>query len=229
MHKNIFFTTLFFAFLISSVVSCDNDSNEMGSDIIGDNNFETGTPETYAVIADDEPTGPVETLDLPINALGIYNNPAFGKTTANVAVQLQMDLAALNPTFDTALHPKIESVTLTIPYFSTKGTTDVNENTIYTLDSIYGPENSKIKLQIFESKYYIRDLDPNPALGTQKYYSNQDHDFDIVKGQQLNISTDASQNDQFVFSKLELQEPGVVTAEDQNPKPIRSAPAMSCL
>ncbi|WP_298222459.1 DUF4270 domain-containing protein [Flavobacterium sp.] len=226
MYKNIFFKTLFFAILLNTVVSCDNDSNELGSDIIGGDNFETGTPETYAVVAGNEPTGPVETLDLPINALGVFNNPPFGKTTANVAVQLQMDAASLNPTFDTALHPAIESVTLTIPYFCTKGETNANGETLYTLDSIYGPENSKIKLQVFESKYYIRDLDPNPTSGAQKYYSNQDHEFDVVKGQLLNTSSDASQNDQFVFSPAELQEPGVVTAEDQNPKPIRSAPGM---
>ncbi|WP_309641240.1 DUF4270 domain-containing protein [Flavobacterium sp.] len=226
MYKSIFLKSLFFAIVINSIISCDNDSNELGSDIIGGNNFETGTPETYAVSAKSEDTGPVETLDLPVNALGIYKNPVFGTTKANLAVQLQMDPLKLNPTFDTALHTEIESVVLKIPYFSTKGTTDTDGATTYTLDSIYGPLNSKIKLRIYESKYYIRDLDPENPTEVQRYYSNQNQEFDQVKGELLNNSADLSQNDQFVFSPAELVEPGTVTDEDPTPDPIRSAPAM---
>ncbi len=227
MYKITLLKSLLFSSMISLVISCDNDSNELGSDIIGSDNFETGTPETYPVDASSFATGPVETLDLPINALGIYNNPVFGITKANLAVQLQMDPAKLNPTFDTALNPVVESVILTIPYFSTKGDTNSEGETEYTLDSIYGPSNGKIKLHVYESKYYIRDLDPSsPTQGVQKYYSNQNTEFDALKGQQLNDSEDLSQNEEFVFSDNELVEPGTVTTEDPNPDPIRSAPGM---
>lgn len=227
MYKITLLKSLFLAIIISSIISCDNDSNELGSDIIGSDNFETGTPETYPVDASSIATGPVETLDLPINALGIYNNPVFGITKANLAVQLQMDPAKLNPTFDTTLNPVVESVILTIPYFSTKGETNSLGETEYTLDSIYGSSNGRIKLHVYESKYYIRDLDPSsPTQGVQKYYSNQNAEFDAVKGQQLNDSGDLSQNDEFVFSPKELVEPGTVTTEDPEPDPIRSAPGM---
>lgn len=227
MFKITLLKSLLFSSMISLIMSCDNDSNELGSDIIGSDNFETGTPETYPVDASSFATGPVETLDLPINALGIYNNPVFGITKANLAIQLQMDPAKLNPTFDTALNPVVESVILTIPYFSTKGDTNSDGETAYTLDSIYGPSNGRIKLHVYESKYYIRDLDPSSSTqGVQKYYSNQNTEFDAVKGQQLNDSEDLSQNEAFVFSNNELVEPGTVTVEDPNPDPIRSAPGM---
>lgn len=227
MYKITLLKSLLFSSIISLVISCDNDSNELGSDIIGSDNFETGTPETYPVDASSFATGPVETLDLSVNALGIYNNPVFGITKANLAVQLQMDPAKLNPTFDTALNPVVESVILTIPYFSTKGDTNSDGETEYTLDSIYGPSNGRIKLHVYESKYYIRDLDPSsPTQGVQKYYSNQNSEFDAVKGQLLNDSEDPSQNEAFVFSDNELVEPGTITAEDPNPDPIRSAPGM---
>ena len=227
MYKITLFKSLFLAIIISGIISCDNDSNELGSDIIGSDNFETGTPETYPVDASSFATGPVETLDLPINALGIYNNPIFGITKANLAVQLQMDPTKLNPTFDPTLNIDVENVILTIPYFSIKGTTNSDGETAYTLDSIYGPANGKIKLRVYESKYYIRDLDPSSTTqGVQKYYSNQNSEFDAVKGQQLNNSADLSQNDEFIFSSEELVEPGTVTTEDPNPDPIRSAPGM---
>jgi hypothetical protein len=224
MYKNFFLKSLFFAILINSIISCDNDSNELGSDIIGGNNFETGTPETYDVSAMTQNTGPVETLDLPVNALGIYKNPVFGTLKANVAIQVLMDLSTVNPNFNSLLNPQIESVILTIPYFSTAGNTNSNGTTPYTLDSIYGPANSKIKLQVFESKYYIRDIDETQEI--QKYYSNQNQEFDNVKGEQLNDSDDQSQNNQFVFSAAQLSEPGTVTAEDPNPDPVLSAPGM---
>ena len=230
MYKNFFLKSVFISLLLSALFSCDSDSNEIGSDIVGNDNFETGTPEYYSVKAINQSTGPVETLDLnsqaaSINALGIYKNPVFGTTKANLAVQLVMDDTNINPTFDTALNPEIESVVLTIPYFIDQKTTNSDGSSIYTLDSIYGPANSKIKLKIFESKFYIRDIDP-VTQGIQRYYSDQNQAFDDVKGIQLNNSGDLSQNEQFVFSSAELVEPGIITTEDPTPDQIRSAPGM---
>ena len=230
MYKKFFLKSVFISLLLSVLFSCDNDSNEIGTDIVGNDNFETGTPENYSVKAINQSTGPVETLDLnaqsaAINALGIYKNPVFGTTKANLAVQLIMDDLNINPTFDSTLNPVIESVVLTIPYFIKSKTTNSDGSSIYTLDSIYGPANSKIKLKIFESKYYIRDIDP-VTQGVQRYYSDQNQSFDDVKGIQLNNSEDLSQNDQFFFSSAEHVEPGIITDEDPTPDPIRSAPGM---
>ncbi|NHM06584.1 DUF4270 domain-containing protein [Flavobacterium sp. CYK-4] len=219
MRKNFIFKSVLLVFLIVGIFSCDNDSNELGADIIGEDNFETGTPELYAINAENKNTGAVESLDLPINALGIYNNPVFGSLKASVAVQALIANNNLNSTFNQALNPIIESVTLKIPYFSTKGDTDDDGNTAYTLDSIYGPSNARFKLRVYESKYYIRDIDPATQTA-QKYYNNQEPLFDAVKGDLL------YENNQFFFDSAEIVEPGVVTDEDPDPDPIRSAPAM---
>jgi hypothetical protein len=98
-------------------------------------------------------------------------------------------------------NPVIESVVLTIPYFSTLKSTD-NGDATYQLDSIYGPSDAKIMLSVFESGYFMRDLDPAGGFQqAQKYYTNQNSDFNSVKvGSRLNNSSDASQNDSFVFS-----------------------------
>jgi hypothetical protein len=48
-------------------------------------------------------------------------------------------------------NPVIESVVLTIPYFSSLKSTDANGDATYQLDSIYGPSDAKIMLSVFES------------------------------------------------------------------------------
>jgi hypothetical protein len=54
-------------------------------------------------------------------------------------------LESANPTIG---NPVIESVVLTIPYFSTLKSTDAGDAT-YQLDSIYGPSDAKIMLSVF--------------------------------------------------------------------------------
>jgi hypothetical protein len=226
MYKKFFIKSVFISLLISLLFSCDNDSNEIGSDILENNNFETGIPEKYNVKASNQETGPVETLDLAVNALGIYKNPVFGTIKANLAVQLLMEDSSINRTFDTALNPVIESVVLTIPYFIGQKTSNSDGSSIYTLDSIYGPKDTsnKIKLKVFESKYFIRDIDP-VTQEVQRYYSDQNQEFDDVKGIQLNNSSDLSQNDNFFFSKAELVETETPIPGDPSIT-TRSAPGM---
>lgn len=225
INMSFFLKVILLSFSLLLIISCDDDSNELGSDIIGNDNFESGTPEFFNVDAINQSTGAVETLDLPVNALGIYKNPVFGTTKANLAIQLQLNTIA--PSFNAALQPIVESVVLTVPYFSTKLSTNSEGEGTYRLDSIYGPSNSKIKLKVFESKYYIRDIDPtSPTQDIQRYYSNQNSAFDAVRGEQLNNSENLSQNDQFVFSSSEIVEPGIPTDEIPKPADVRIGPAI---
>jgi hypothetical protein len=71
---------------------------------------------------------------LAVNALGIYDNTPFGTTTANFATELTLE--TVKPTL--GINPVIESVVLTIPYFSTlKSVTATTGDNTYTLDSIW--------------------------------------------------------------------------------------------
>jgi hypothetical protein len=69
---------------------------------------------------------------------------------------------------------------------------------------IYGPSDAKIMLSVFESGYFMRDLDPAGGFQqAQKYYTNQNSDFNSVKvGSRLNNSSDASQNDSLSLAQL---------------------------
>lgn len=204
MNKNSYIKLFLFAIITILFASCENDFNEIGTDIVGNDHFEFGDKETYQANASNFIYGAAESSNLAVNPLGIYNNPVFGVTKANLATQLQ--LASPNPTIDLALEPIIESVTLNIPYFvkSSKTVTNTDGTHTYVLDSIFGASTSnKIKLSIYESGYLIRG-NVDPLTGeSYPFYNDQNNDFDAVKATLL-YDTSASQG--FVFSPAEYSE-----------------------
>jgi hypothetical protein len=200
MHNNSLFKSLLFLVSILLFVSCDKDYNAIGDALIGENNFELAKY-TSNVVAYNEKITPIQSNNLPINALGIYDNPAFGKTTANFVTQLT--LASGNPTIDLKLKPAIDSVYIDVPYFvdaSQTKSSSTGGNT-YVLDSIYGDKAAKIKLSIYESGRYMGNQIGGMA---QIFYTNQNSEFDSFKipylGNRLNDDSDKSQNDAFFFN-----------------------------
>lgn len=188
------------------VASCDKDYNEIGSGIVDDDHFGFEL-HTSDVVAYDKFYGAVQTsksttnaVDLPINALGIYNNPAFGKVRASFLTQVELNNP--NPTFNLELAPLIEKVELNIPYFGHVTEVDDDGNRLFALDSLQG--SAKIKLSVFASSYYLRDFDPATGFQqVQKYYSDQTGDI-TVDGERLNNSTDPKQNDEFYFDPADV-------------------------
>lgn len=201
--KNNFLKIATLLFLFLSLLSCDKDFNTLESDVIGDNHFDLEKYEAENLIAYTKATGPVQANNLPLNALGIYNNPKFGVTKAHFVTQVE--LSTENPSF--GYDPVIDSVYLYVPYFSTLESTETSGERIYELDSIYGnPETGKFKLSVLENGYYLRDFDPSDNLqSAQKYYSDDKNLIDPFKGSELlNNSSNVDQNNEFYFSKKEL-------------------------
>ena len=214
MNKLSFYgivTTFLLSLLLLS--SCDQDFNEMGSGIVGDDHFDFLPDTTATIRAYNVPTGVLQSNNLLLNSLGIYNNPVFGKVKANFVTELE--LASLNPVFKAENNPVLDSVVLTIPYFSTKKS-DSDNKTTYTLDSIKG--TGSINLKVYESGFVLNDLNPNDNFQTQqRYYTNQDSDFNNNKiGAFLNNSEDAKQNTAFEMNKNEV----VVLKLDRGLKPV---------
>jgi hypothetical protein len=187
-----------------SFVSCDKDFNSLGSDLIDGNHFVLEKYPVQNLTAYSKATGPVQSNNLPINALGIYKDPYFGTTKAQFVSQVELTTA--NPTI--GYQPEIDSVYLYVPYFSTyKSATDAGER-IYELDSVYGyAETAKFKLHVYENKYYLRDFDPATNFESgQKYYSDEISLLNPPnRGTELlNNSTKVAQNEEFVFSNKEI-------------------------
>jgi hypothetical protein len=202
MLKNSFFKTIPFLFFIVLFNSCDKEFNVIGEDLIGDNSFDIQKQE-FPVIAYNQKLGPIQSNNLEVNALGIYDNPSFGTTKANFVTQLT--LPSTNPAFDAT--SKIKSAVLSVPYFYDNSKTVLNTDgsSTYVLDSIYGPNLAKMKLSVYESGYYLRDLDPEEQFSQpQKYYTNQYSDFFAVKvGALLNDSPNKAENEEFFFDPSE--------------------------
>ena len=188
-------------FLTGFFIACDKDYVSLDSDIINNDNaihFNTEALK-FDVLTFNKKLDPVQTNNLPINLLGIYNNPLYGTTVGNVVTKLMP--SSYDPTFGENV--VLDSVILTIPYFSTALETNENGDSTYELDSVFG--SAPIKLSIYENNYFLRDFDPNSEIGTpQKYYANGSTGSDIISPTQLEGRFLMDTTD-FVPSNLEIK------------------------
>jgi hypothetical protein len=222
MLKNSFFKTFTFLLFVVLFSSCDKEFSVVGDDIIKNPSFGI-VKEELPVVAYNQKLGPIQSNDMAINSLGIYDNPSFGTTKANFVTQVSLEL--LNLTFDGSA--TVKSVVLSVPYFYDKTKTVLNTDgsSTYVLDSIYGPSLAKMKLSVYESGYFMRDLDPEDQFTQfQKYYTNQYADFfSVKKGSPLNDSTtNPAENSEFFFDPSEH----VTISTDGKETKTRSAPGM---
>ncbi|WP_291147792.1 DUF4270 domain-containing protein [Flavobacterium sp. UBA7680] len=221
MYNTSFIKKILLAATVVFLYSCDKDFNAIGDDLIGDDHFGLES-EKYDVIAYNQEVTPIQSNSLAINALGIYDNPVFGTTTANY--NTQVGLAAYGVAVGDA--PVIDSVTVNIPYFShvTGIDADTGRNK-YELDSIYGSTGGLLKLGVYESKYLMRSsyYDNGNQLA-QLYYNDQNSDFDTNKGTLLNDDANEFQNNKFYFSSKETTE----VTKDKDGKDVKTytSPAM---
>lgn len=168
-------------------VSCDEDFNNVGGEVLGDVNFEdeilTIDPIAYNKVFDR-----IQTNNLPGNLLGIYNDPAYGSSSYQILSQVRP--TAFNPFFGE--DPELEKVVITLPYFSTQESTEddvvvssintstgeetetTETKTNYSLDSIYG--GGSIKLSIYKSDYFLSDYLPGEDT-RRVYFSDELNSF----------------------------------------------------
>lgn len=213
MKKKI---ALLFATVSVFFISCDQDFNTIGADLVGNEHFDFDTYEVQGLKAYSVRTGEVQTNNLPINPLGFYDNPYFGETKANFVTQVA--LGTERPTFGTNV--QVENVTLYVPYFSTVKTTNNDGSREYTLDSIYSKNEtgkiSKMRLNVYENGYFLSSFGGANQDEMAKYYSdmgnlieNQKRGHDgagnsTANGTRLNDSPNTAENDQFFFNNAEI-------------------------
>ncbi|MFD2551319.1 DUF4270 domain-containing protein [Bizionia sediminis] len=182
--KNVYKTLAAAGCLLLTLVSCEKDFSTIESEIEGIKNFTT-TGNLFPAVMYTKKLNPVQTNNLSSNLLGIYTDNIYGKTTANVVTQV----VPASFQFNFGEEPQVESVYLTIPYYSTVSGTDDEGNDTYTLDSIFGG-NESVKLSIYENTYFIRDFDPSSEqTEAQKFYSNANEtiNFDNYTGQLFSV------------------------------------------
>ena len=170
MKKNKFAPQfILFGFILIGFIACETDYATLESDVI---NAENATnfgilKETHNIITYTKKLGPVQTNGLGLNSLGIYDD-AYGRTTASFVTQMTTN--AFNPNFGE--EAVIDSVVLTLPFFSAAIAVEEDGNILYNIDSVI--KRKPINLRVFESNYFIRDFDPTGDFNdNQAYFSNK--------------------------------------------------------
>ena len=164
--KNIKLLSIFFIILI---YSCDKEFTSIDSDVISAENainFNTSSVD-YPIVASNLRLNPVKSNNLPSFMLGYNNNPFYGESKASFLGQVAP--AEFSPSFGENV--VLDSVVLTIPYYSRGVDTDDDGNISYEIDSVYG--NTATKLYVYKSNFYLRDFNPSGDFSdAQNYYSN---------------------------------------------------------
>ena len=234
MYNTSFFKKIL---LISTVVllySCDKDFNAIGDDLIGDDHFGLESVK-YDVLAYNQEVTPIQSNSLTQNALGIYDNPVLGTTTANFATQVS--LVSYAPSI--GAEPEIQSVVLSVPYYSHVTATNTDGSSTYQLDSIYGSPEGKLRLSVYESGVQMRtayfdggtqyaqlyNTDMDTDTGEPNYINfNTKKDPPTYAGKILNDGPDKFENEEFFFSSKQYADE---TTNDKGEKVItRVAPEM---
>ena len=149
--------------------SCETDFTSLDSDVINSDNainFETNSIE-YPIVTHSKIVDPVQSNNLPSFLLGYNNHAIYGESTSSFVGQMVPD--QYSPDFGDNV--VLDSVILTIPYFSRGIETSDEDDITYELDSVYG--GSPIKLSIYRNNFFLRSFDPYGEFDdSQKYYSN---------------------------------------------------------
>lgn len=212
------------ALLITSFIACDKDFATVGSDIIGENNFDTDSYK-YDVIAYTNPLEPVQTNNLPLNYLGVYNDPLYGLTTANFVTQVSSSIQ--DPDFGTNV--VLDSVVLTVPYFSRRIEVNSEGTNVYELDSIFGSD--PVNIEIFENEYFLSSFDPTAEFDTPlRYFSNMTTSnsaisTNLLEGTPILVESDMDPLTN-VISNFEPSAEEIVLKNEEDEVTERLAPAM---
>lgn len=211
---------------VMSFIACDKDFNVIESDVLGKENSNFTTNNTISpIVAYNKKLDSLQINGLASNLLGVFNDPAYGKTTASIITQVTP--TSYNPDFGD--NPVIDSVVINIPYYSTVSGTDTDGNSTYTLDSLYGNPTEAFKLSIYQNNYFLRSFDPNSEVNSaQNYYSNANSTTNSIFTGTSTVNFDdyiaatIYENLSFTPSNAAIK---TTTGEDSDATTTRSAPA----
>ena len=169
--------------ILLAFVSCEKDFASFDSGVINSDNainFSTNSLE-YSLTTKSEMVNPVQTNNLPSFLLGSYNHPHYGRSNSSFVGQM----VPSEYNHDFGDNVVLDSVVLTIPYFSRGIDTSEEGDITYEIDSVYG--NDPIKISVYRNNFFFRTFDPFSDFDTsQSYYSNGSLSVEeIIDGTQL--------------------------------------------
>lgn len=197
--------------ILLSIFSCQEDYSEIGTDVINEQliNIEN---QLYPVKTYNKLISPFQSNILPSYLLGHYNDPNFGSTTVHFLGQLTP--GNFNPTFGD--NTVLDSVVLTIPYFSK------SDGESFSIDSLYG--SGPIKLSVYKNNFFLRNFDPGTDLDeSQRYFSDgsmsnsESINFNELEGQLLYTNEEFTPSNETINLITRDEDGEILTTETLNP------------
>jgi len=155
--------------LLLLIVSCEKDFASFDSQVVNSDNainFSTNSVE-YGLTTRSEMVNPVQSNNLPSFLLGSYTHPQYGRSNSSFVGQMVPE----DYDHDFGDNVVLDSVVLTIPYYSRGIDTSEEGDITYEIDSVYG--NSPVKISVYKNNFFLRTFDPFSDFNTsQGYFSN---------------------------------------------------------
>lgn len=176
-------------FVLSAVVSCEKEIEDIGVSLIDNDLFESKSIITNVIVENKNIEKNKNYIGSSSNSvakhlLGVYNDAEFGELKASVAAQITLPKTGdfytnlfQNDVDELESNMLIDSVLIVIPY-----TTDFDsiikvdgeeDQLVYNSDIITGNKKDEFKLEVFELGTYFNNLDPNDPSQSAVYYTNK--------------------------------------------------------
>jgi len=159
-----------FSFVLLSVIACERDFENIGVGLVDNNQFTTKNA-VFDVVAYNKNIEFSRVDGIPQYLLGILNDENFGFIKTSFISQL-----GLGTTTDFGDNVSIDAVILDIPYYATIELENDNGTPNFTLDSVFGNQETEYKLSVYESATFLNTLDPLDPTKVKKYYSNEQYE-----------------------------------------------------
>ncbi|TYP99962.1 uncharacterized protein DUF4270 [Tenacibaculum adriaticum] len=168
--------------LISSIISCEKDFQDIGTKVIGNNPFNTNK-DTLDITVDTTDVKNVRADNIAIGnlgqyLLGVYNNPDYKKIEASIVSQLGL---LVNPKTEDSGTGTVDSiftldtVFVKIPYLATNIGKESDGKPKFRLDSVLGNAQGTTSLKVYRNGTFLNTLDPTDPSKKNSYKSNKDY------------------------------------------------------
>ena len=198
IRKSAYIGVLLFVF--SGVISCEEDFTDIGTSIVGNTKFNTGT-----IILEVEVTqrnieairgDNISIASVGEFLLGVYQDPTKQYEKIEASFVSQIALAAGVDVTDgvtdtTTVTSVFDYAFLKFPYIATQGDDNADGTPTFTLDSLLGTTISGVTLNVYRNNTFLNTLDPQNPSQSNSFSS----DFAYDKGEQLAVDFKFIPND----------------------------------
>ena len=208
---------VFTAFLLGSIISCEEDFTDIGTSIVNNGEFTTNDT-IFEIEISAKNIEKVRTDGLSIGGalgqylLGVHNNNNYKKIEASIISQLSIpfDLTQVDQDYglDTITITSIDTVLLRIPYNASLLNTAILDSD-YLLDSVIGDQTQPFTLNIFRLETYLSGLNPTTPALLNTYFSDQTYEISTEKlnsNEDLQFTPNRRDTAQFVKRRLSTGE-----------------------